>query len=226
MAVRLWSVAIDANDPTRLGRFWADALGWVYGEADGYAFAEGGAGTLTRLECLDAPNERTGPSWMHFDLSSSSLEDQRSYVARLLSLGATHLDVGQEPDATHVVLADPEGNAFCVLEPTNRFVDRGSRLGALSCDGSRSCGLFWRDVLGWPLVWDEGEETGVRADDGGVFFTFGGPPGWEKTAKNRFHVDLLPLAHSTRDEEVDRLLALGAVHADVGQGDDVPWVVL
>ena len=50
---------------------------------------------------------------MHVDLTSTSLEDQQQAVARALRLGARHLDVGQGPEAEHVVLADPEGNEFC-----------------------------------------------------------------------------------------------------------------
>ena len=54
---------------------------------------------------------------IHFDLTTTSVEDQQESVARFLELGGRHFDVGQDPDDTHVVLADPEGNEFCVLPP-------------------------------------------------------------------------------------------------------------
>jgi catechol 2,3-dioxygenase-like lactoylglutathione lyase family enzyme len=225
MAVRLWSVVFDTNDRVTLGRFWADALEWGYEEHDGWSSASAPNGSLPRLEFVDAPHEKVGPNRIHFDLSSSSLDDQRDTVERLLSLGASHLDIGQGPDAEHVVLADPEGNAFCILEPGNSFVDDSTRLGSLSCDGSPAVGYFWRDVLGWPLIWDQDDETAIRSSDGGVIVTWGGPPE-PKASKNRLHLDVAPPPGGDQQAEVERLLALGAVPADVGQGDDVPWVVL
>ncbi len=114
MATRLWSVVFDANDRVALARFWAAALGWVYGEDQGYSSVTGGDGTLRRLEFVTAPNEKQSANWMHFDLSSTSIEDQRATVERLVELGARHIDVGQGPDSDHIVMADPEGNEFCV----------------------------------------------------------------------------------------------------------------
>ena len=76
---------------------------------------------------------------MHFDLTSTSLEDQQDTVARVLALGGRHLDVGQGADAEHVVLADPEGNEFCVIEPGNNFLAECGFIGALASDGSQDC---------------------------------------------------------------------------------------
>lgn len=225
MAARLWSVVFDATDRVALARFWADALGWEYGEAEGRSSVTRSDGTLPRLEFVTAPDEKRSANWMHFDLSSTSIEDQRATVERFVELGARHIDVGQGPDADHVVLADPEGNELCVLEPGNSFVDYGSRLGTLSCDGSPAVGYFWSEVLGWPLVWDQDDETAVRAREGGVFFTFGGPPVAPKHAKNRLHIDIAPPPDGDQHAEVDRLLALGAARVDIGQGD-VSWVVM
>ena len=225
MASRLWSVEFDANDHVALARFWAAALGWVYGEDQRYSSVTGGDGTLRRLEFLTAPNEKQSANRMHFDLSSASIEDQRATVERLVELGARHIDIGQGPDSDHFVLADPEGNEFCVLEPGNKFVDDRGLLGSLTCDGSPAVGYFWSEVLEWPLVWDQDEETAVRSRDGGVFFTFGGPREQPKRAKNRLHVDIAPAADDDQHAEVDRLISLGATRIDIGQGD-VSWVVL
>ena len=79
---------------------------------------------------------------MHPELTSASLEDQRATVERALALGGRHVDVGQRGDEGHVVLGDPEGNEFCVIEPGNRFLAGCGFLGALSCDGSRAVGLL------------------------------------------------------------------------------------
>ena len=221
----MWSVVFDANDRVELARFWAAALEWEHTEEDGFSRVTGGNGTLRRLEFVTAPHVKDSPNWMHFDLSSTSGVDQRATVERLVGLGARHIDIGQGPDSQHVVLADPEGNEFCVLEPGNGFVDDRSRLGSLSCDGSPAVGYFWSEVLGWPLVWDRDGETAVRSRDGGVFFTFGGPPVAPKHAKNRLHVDIAPPAEGDQQAEVDRLISLGATRVDIGQGG-VSWVVL
>jgi predicted enzyme related to lactoylglutathione lyase len=224
MTTRLWSVAFDANDRVALARFWAAALGWVYGEDTEISSVTGGDGTVRRLEFGTTSNEKQTKNWMHFDLSSTSIEQQRATVERLVGLGARHIDIGQGPDATHVVLADPEGNEFCVLEPGNKFVDYGGLLGSLTCDGSPPVGYFWSEALGWPLVWDQNDETAIRSRDGGQFITFGGPPA-PKDEKNRLHIDIAPPQDGDQRAEVGRLVSLGATRIDIGQGD-VSWVVM
>jgi hypothetical protein len=73
-------------------------------------------------------------------------------VARALELGGRHVDVGQRPEEGHVVLADPDGNEFCVIEAGNTFLAGTGFIGALACDGTREVGLFWSEALRWPLV--------------------------------------------------------------------------
>jgi predicted enzyme related to lactoylglutathione lyase/catechol 2,3-dioxygenase-like lactoylglutathione lyase family enzyme len=221
MAARLWSVLFDANDRVALARFWADALGWEYHEEQGYSSVTRGDGTLRRLEFVASSNQKQSKNWMHFDLSSETVEDQHATVERLVALGARRVDIGQGPD--DFVLADPEGNEFCVLEPEN-FTNDGGFLGSLTCDGTPTAGYFWSEVLGWPLVWDQDEETAIRSAEGGQFITFG-PPVAPKHAKNRLHIDIAPPKDGDHQAEVERLLSLGARHADIGQGD-VPWVVM
>ena len=80
-----------------------------------------------------------------------------------MRLGGRHLDLGQLPEEGHVVLADPGGNEFCVIEPGNNFLAGCGFLGEVSCNGTRDVGLFWRDALGWQLVWDQDEETAVQS---------------------------------------------------------------
>jgi hypothetical protein len=69
-------------------------------------------------------------------------------VARCLSLRARHIDVGQRPEEGHVVLADPEGNEFCVIEPDNKFLAGCGIVGEVSCGGSQRTGYFWSEALG------------------------------------------------------------------------------
>jgi catechol 2,3-dioxygenase-like lactoylglutathione lyase family enzyme len=227
MALRLHSLVWDSPDPGRLARFWADALGWEIGEeSDDEVELAPTDGTSFTLLFGATTDENVNPYRVHLDLSSQSSDDQQKTVARLIDLGAREIDIGQGHDARHVVLADPDDNPFCVLEPGNSFVSHSSRLGSITCAGTRAVGYFWSEVLGWPLVWDQDEETAIKDPGGaGQLITWGGPPIPPKVAKNRLHLDVAPLADSDQAAEVERVLSLGAKHADIGQRD-VPWVVL
>jgi predicted enzyme related to lactoylglutathione lyase len=228
MTSRLVALCIDANDPLRLARFWADALGWTIDDETGDEIITlvPTDGTSFQIDFAPVPEKKVGQNRIHLDLTSTSLDDQKESVARLIELGARHIDIGQGPDATHVVLADPEGNELCIIEPGNNFLAGCPRLGAVSCDGTRAVGYFWSAALGWPLVWDQDEETAIRAPGGtGPFITWGGGPIPAKTTKNRLHLDIAPPADEDQDVEVDRLVALGARRIDIGQGD-VSWVVM
>ena len=122
------------------------------------------------------------------------------------------------------MLADPEGNEFCVIEPDNSFLAGCGRLGSITCDGSPEVGYFWSEALGWSLVWDQDEETAIRAQDGtGPFITWG-PPVPPKITKNRLHLDIAP-DHVDQPAELARLVTLGANRIDIGQGE-VGWVVM
>jgi hypothetical protein len=146
-------------------------------------------------------------------------------VARSLRLGARHIDIGQGPEDAHVVLADPEGNEFCVIEPGNTFLADCGFIGALASEGSQEVGYFWKEALGWPLVWDQDQETAIRSPRGGPKITWGGPPLTPKIGKYRLHFDLAPPVHGDQQAEVDRLVSLGATRIDIGQGE-VSWVVM
>jgi predicted enzyme related to lactoylglutathione lyase len=118
-----------------------------------------------------------------------------------------------------VVLADPEGNEFCVIEPDNNFLAGCGFVGELGCDGSQEVGYFWSEALGWPLVWDQDQETAIQSPGGGTKIAWGGPPVAPKTRKNRLHFDLAPPADSDQQAELDRLVSLGATRIDIGRGE-------
>ena len=227
MTSRLISVVIDADDPAVLARFWAAALRWdISAETDGEIGLSptDGAAFDILFERVDAP--KTGQNRNHLDLTTTSIEDQQETVARLLELGGSHIDIGQSPDEDHVVLADPEGNELCIIGPMNKFLAGCGRLGAINCDGTRAAGVFWSEALGWPLVWDQGEETAIRSPDGtGPKITWSGPPLMAKSSKNRLHLDIAPTDGAGQQDEVERLVSLGASRVDIGQGD-VEWVVM
>lgn len=220
------ALCFDANDPLGLARFWAHALDWDIDDATsdevGWLPTDG---TEFRIVFLPVPDQKAGKNRIHLDLTTTSLDDQQESVKRLVELGADHIDIGQRGDEGHVVLADPEGNEFDVVEPDNQFLADCGRLGSITCDGTPEGGYFWSEALGWPLVWDQDEETAIRAPDGtGPFITWG-PPIPPKTGKNRLHLDIAPPAHGDQHAEVNRLISLGATRTDIGQGD-ADWVVM
>jgi predicted enzyme related to lactoylglutathione lyase len=219
MTCDLVALCVDAGDPRGLATFWAGVLGWGTpdGDRDGATLLPSDD-TGFRIQFLPNQEPKSGLNRMHFDLTSRSLEDQQRTVERALGLGASHLDVGQRPEEGHVVLADPEGNEFCVIEPGNNFLAECGFVGALAGDGSQEVGYFWSKALGWPLVWDQDQETAIRAPYGGPKITWGGPPVTPKVAKNRLHFDLAPTGHEDVRVEVDRLVSLGARRID-GEGD-------
>jgi predicted enzyme related to lactoylglutathione lyase len=226
MTCQLVTLCFDANDPPRVAGFWSGVLGWeMVDDPDGGVTLLPSDDTGFQLDFFPTQEQKAGPNQMHFDLTSTSLEDQQQTVERALELGGRHIDIGQGPDAEHVVLADPEGNEFCVIEPGNDFLADCGFIGALAGEGSQQVGCFWSKALDWPLVWDRDQETAIRSPHGGPKITWGGPPLTPKAGKYRLHFDLAPPADGNRQAEVERLVSLGAARIDIGQGE-VSWVVM
>jgi catechol 2,3-dioxygenase-like lactoylglutathione lyase family enzyme len=231
MPTRLVHLVIDANDPPKLARFWAAALGWEVGdEEDGevsvrpanYDYPDPVA---LPLLFVPVPEAKARKNRVHLDLATESEEHQAALVARLRGLGAQPVDVGQR-DVPWAVLADPEGNEFCVLEPRPVYRDTGP-VAAVVVDSADPAALagFWELASGWARG---------RPDDG--FVAFRAPQGVgpylelfkvpeAKTVKNRVHLDVAPGQDEDHAAAVKQVLQAGAVPADVGQGD-VSWAVL
>lgn len=201
-------MTFDAHDPPMLARFWAELLDRS-SVGDGHGVLLPGNDTQVGLRFVRSDAERREPAYLHLHLTSSSAADQSDTVAAALRLGARHLDVGQRAEEEHIVLADPEGNAFCVIEPGNAYLTGTGFLGEVACDGSRKVGLFWRDALGWPLVWDQDEETAIQDPRGGTKMAWGGESPDTRAGRNRqqFH---LRVANGELEREVERLVAVGA----------------
>ncbi|MEV0157168.1 VOC family protein [Micromonospora sp. NPDC050686] len=208
------TVTFDAHDPGRLAGFWAAVLGREVVEDAGAALVPGDD-TQLGLRFVASQAERAGSNRLHLHLTSATDADQQDMVARVLELGGGHLDVGQRPEEGHIVLGDPEGNPFCVIEPGNNFLAGCGLLGELACDGTRAVGIFWSEALGWPLVWDQDEETAVQSPYGGTKVAWGGPPVAPMRGRNRQRFDLA-LAGGDQQAEVDRLVSLGATRLGVG----------
>ena len=119
MTLRIQCLVISTVDPVRLADFWQPALGWRRTEEgpDEVALEPPAGspedGVAADLLFLRVPEAKSGKNRLHLDLRP---QDQAGEVARLEALGARRVDVGQGPDVSWVVLADPDGNEFCVLK--------------------------------------------------------------------------------------------------------------
>ncbi|WP_309134645.1 VOC family protein [Cellulomonas sp.] len=118
MPVVVSQICIDAADPAALARWWSQVLGWpVTEEDDEEVEIASPDGSATPWLFLRVPDERRVKNRLHPDIRPADGSDQETELARLLELGATRVDVGQGDVAWHV-LADPEGNEFCLLRST------------------------------------------------------------------------------------------------------------
>jgi catechol 2,3-dioxygenase-like lactoylglutathione lyase family enzyme len=119
MQLRIQCLCIDTADPARLAAFWQAALGWRRTfEQDNEVVLEPPDGSpedgvVPDLLFLRVPEEKAGKNRLHLDLRPA---DQAAEVARLERLGASRTYVGQGSEVSWVVMADPDGNEFCVLK--------------------------------------------------------------------------------------------------------------
>ncbi len=115
MSSRFTELCIDCSDPRTLAEFWAAVLDWRIEAEEGDDEIElvNPDGGPTTLLFVPVPEAKTVKNRLHIDVNPRD-RGQAEEVERLLALGATHADVGQG-DVSWVVLADPEGNEFCVL---------------------------------------------------------------------------------------------------------------
>ncbi|HMK98531.1 MAG TPA: VOC family protein [Acidimicrobiales bacterium] len=223
MPTRLIEVVVDALDVTAQAEFWSQALGWALAEPgpldqERYLTPPIGSG-WPGISFVPVNEPKTVKNRLHFDLSRGS--DQARTVERVLGLGAREVDIGQG-DVPWVVLADPEGNEFCVLAEDSP----GSSLFQVSLDASDpdAQARFWVAASGWQLVARESWGVVLRPPTEMARLAMG-PPLAPKGVKNRLHLDVAPFPGDDQAQEVDSLIAAGASRVDIGQGE-VPWEVL
>jgi catechol 2,3-dioxygenase-like lactoylglutathione lyase family enzyme len=128
MASRMTEISVDCHDPDRLAAFWCEVLGWVviHHEPGLIEIASSPPDDAALLEAVrsgpvvptmffaQVPEDKVAKNRIHFDVSPVDVS-QEDEVERILALGATRADIGQTGDESWTVLADPEGNEFCVL---------------------------------------------------------------------------------------------------------------
>ena len=232
MALRPVQVNIKAVDAPAVGRFWARALGWT-AYSPGVTTYVGPAGGLVwpdpvavGIDVVPVPEPKSPTkNRTHLDLVTDSPAQQAELVVRLRALGATPAQVGQG-DVPWTVLADPEGNEFCVLEPREVYRDTGPIAAVVvDCVDPRAMARFWGEALDWTLHEVTDEQAVLRSAGGvGPYLEFLRSSDG-KTVPDRVHLDLRPYPGDDKAAEVARLRDLGATDLDLGQGD-VPWTCL
>jgi hypothetical protein len=221
VAVQLENIVWDARDPSALGRFWADALGArpFTDEAEGFEARL----TLADDAFLDLCFQRVAapsraPARLHPDLRGGAR--QREVVERLRGLGAEHADVGQG-DVPWVILTDPEGNAFCVMEEREVYRDTGpiAALPLDSADPGRDAG-FWAAITGWvPADGMPGAATLRHPAGVGPLLELCPEPE-PKRGKNRLHLDVR--LEAGEGDPTERLVAMGA--RPLSDPGEFPWL--
>ena len=207
VTVRLLGLSLDVADPAAAAAFWAGLLERAV-EADGDALRLPGDERQVGLRFVPVDRTPPLPHLVHLHVTSDHVGDQDAAVRRALELGGRLRDPGGRVDGDdHVVLVDPVGAELCVIEPTNGYLAGCGPLGELAGDGSRAVGLFWSVALGWPLVWDQDEETVVQSPAGGTKVAWGGGPELPRVGRSP---QWLELVADDLEVELSRLVGLGA----------------
>jgi catechol 2,3-dioxygenase-like lactoylglutathione lyase family enzyme len=162
MAARVREIVVDSADPAALGEFWSALLGRPLAE-DGVTVA-----LDDDVSIVFSPDESTKQvkNRIHLDLASQSPQHQNELVEHAIRLGAVAIDIGQGT-VPWVVLADPQGNEFCVLEPREQYLDAGP-VAAVVVDALNPLAQaqFWARLLGVPVARERAHFASLRPGSG------------------------------------------------------------
>lgn len=230
MATRLVNVVIDSADPRDLAEWWGAALGWspVHDGDESYLDVPPGAHGID-LVFVPVDDERQVKNRIHLDLASKDADQHLATVERLLVAGARRIDIGQG-EVPWVVMADPEGNEFCVTDPWPGYGDTGPIAAVtVDCVDPAAMAVFWEQAAGWTVQATSDTAVNLRTPGGGPWLALA-RTGEAHTVKNRVHLDVAPFSTDDQADEVERLLRAGAFRAEVGQSElpasKLTWVVL
>ena len=122
MPVRLHHIVIDTHDLPRLAQFWTQALGWkILSEREHEIIIGTDENAPVGICFMPVTDRKTVKNRVHLDITTAA-EDRDQEIERLLALGARHVDIGQTGAESWTVLADPEGNEFCVIRPKQTLI--------------------------------------------------------------------------------------------------------
>ena len=219
----LENLVMDAVDPQRLGRFWEAVLGSerLTDELDAYETRLVGEGGPVLDLCLQrVPQPPSEPLRLHLDLSGGTR--QAEVVERLIGLGARHLDIGQG-DVPWVVLGDPEGNPFCVMEERAAYAGTGpvAALPLDSADPDRDAD-FWSWLTGWTDVAGIAPRSLRHPSLLGPLLELCPEPSPKGATKNRLHLDVRLETGEDPDDVAASIAARGGRELHPGWGE-LPW---
>ena len=122
MPVRLHHIVIDAHDLPTLARFWTQALGWkVLSEREREIVIGTDENAPVGICFMPVTDQKIVQNRVHLDITTEA-QDRDQEIDRLIGLGAQRVDVGQTGKESWTVLADPEGNEFCVIRPKETLI--------------------------------------------------------------------------------------------------------
>ena len=122
MGLRLHHIVFDAHDLPGLARFWAQVLGWrILSEREREIVIGSDENAPVGICFMPVADAKTVKNRLHLDLTSAP-DDRDAQIERLLRLGARRVDIGQTGNESWTVLADPEGNEFCVVRPKTTLI--------------------------------------------------------------------------------------------------------
>ena len=219
----LENIVIDALEPQRLGGFWEAALGTERltdepGIYETRLAIEGGP--YLDLCFPQVPEAPADPVRLHLDLLGG--DRQAAVVDRLLGLGAWHLDIGQG-DVPWVVLADPEGNPFCVMEERTAYAGTGpiAALPLDSADPDRDA-AFWSWLTGWVDAPGVAPRSLRHPSLRGPLLELCPEQAPKGSAKNRIHLDVRLERGEDADETEASIVEHGGSRVPPQWGD-LPW---
>ena len=219
----LENLVIDSVDPQRLGRFWEEALGTerLTDEPDGFETRlTVGDGPVLDLCFQRVPEPPSQLPRLHLDLLGGARRAKE--VDRFLSLGARHVDIGQG-DVPWVVLADPEGNPFCLIEERAAYVDTGpiAALPLHSADPARDAD-FWSWLTGWTDAAGVAPRTLRHPSMRGPLLELCPEEAPKGATKNRLHLDVRLEAGDDPDEVAAAIAGRGGRELQ-SQWGELPW---
>ena len=207
MTIQLQAVAFRSPQPRRAAQFWGALLGRLPEDDNDEVLLAGESGQVGLRFVPGAPHGKE-KNRLHLHIADGN-RGQRDTIAASLELGARLLGNGHVPANSYAIMADVVGDEFCVIEDANHFLAGCGPLGEVTCDGTRAVGVFWSSGLGWPLAWDEGEETSIQSPVGGTKISWSGEPVNTSTDPDRQYF-VLTVPRIELDDEASRLLTLGA----------------
>jgi truncated hemoglobin YjbI len=205
--VEFESVMFVTSDPRSDAAFWAGVLDRTP-VVDPLGILLPGSSRQVGLRFAEGPARGAAVNRLHLHLSQAGW-NQREAIAVCIEHGGRLRGNGHVPENSYAAMADTVGDDFCVIADENAYLAGCGPLGEVTCDGTKTVGLFWSRALGWPVVWDEGEEIAIQSTAGGTKLAWSGDALDERTATDR-QTFCLSVDPAFLDGEVARLIDLGA----------------